>query len=76
MQFHVEKNQSWSRISLTEKLNIEKRYFNTGAYDWLMTKAPTRMFGLIIFMLRTKLEKLQTVPVSLNIMNNINFKKK
>ena len=31
---------------LTEKLNIEKRYFNTGAYDRLMTEAPTRMFAL------------------------------
>ena len=34
---------------------------NTDAYDRLMTEAPTRIFGLIIFILGTKLEKLQTV---------------
>ena len=38
---------------------MEKRHFNTGAYDRLMTEAPIRMFGLI-FMLRTEVEKLQT----------------
>ena len=43
-----------------DKLNIEKQHFNTSAYNWLMTEAPIRMFGLIIFILRRKLEKLQT----------------
>ena len=56
-QFHVKKNQTPSPIDLTEKLNIEKWYFNTGAYGRPMTEAPTR----IIFMLRTKFKKLQTV---------------
>ena len=57
----LKKNQTRSQITLTEKLNIEKRHFNTGAYDRLMTEAPTRMLGLIIFILRSKVEKIQTV---------------
>ena len=61
IQLHVKKNQTRSPITLTEKLNIEKRHFNTGPYDRLMTEAPSRVFGLIIFILGTKLEKLKTV---------------
>ena len=37
IHFCVKKNQIRSPITLTEKLNIEKRHFNTGAYDRLMT---------------------------------------
>ena len=45
--------------ALKEKLNIEKRHFNTGAYD---RKAQTRMFGLIVFIFESKVGKIQTVP--------------
>ena len=41
----LKKNQTRSPITLTEISNIEKRNFNTGAYDRLMTEAPVRMFG-------------------------------
>ena len=52
-----------SPITLTEKLSTEKRHFNTGAYDWLMTEAPTRMFGLIIFFItESEVKKIQIVP--------------
>ena len=45
-------------MTLTEKFIIEKRHFNTGDYDRLMTKVPSLMFGLIIFMLESKVEKI------------------
>ena len=38
-----------------------KRHFTTDAYDRLMTEAQTQIFGLIIYILRTKLEELHTV---------------
>ena len=45
IQFHVKKkNQTRSPIALTEKLNIEKRNFNTGPHDQLMTEASTCIF--------------------------------
>ena len=61
IQFHVKKKSSPITEYLAEKLNIEKRHFNTGVYGRLMTETPTRMFELIILMLRTELEILQTV---------------
>ena len=61
IQFHVKKKSNPNTEYFAGNLNIEKRHFNTGAYDRPMTEAPTRIFELIIFMLRTKLEKLQTV---------------
>ena len=50
------KIQTLLPINLTEKLNIEKRHFNTDAYDRLMAEVPTRMFGLITFILGSKLK--------------------
>ena len=54
-----------SPITLTEKLNLEKPHFNTSADDddRLMTEAPTRMFGLIMFILGSKIDKIQTVTL-------------
>ena len=45
IQFHVKKKSNPITEYFAEKLNIEKQHFNTGAYDRLMTEAPTRMFG-------------------------------
>ena len=46
----LKKNQTRSPITLTEISNIEKRNFNTGAYDRLMTEAPVRMFACYQFL--------------------------
>ena len=53
---------------------MEKRHCNT-VFDRLMTEAPTRMFGLIIFILRTELEKLKTVSRVRQTLWNVSKKK-
>ena len=47
---------------MTDYLDRKSKY-NTGAYDRPMTEAPTRMFGLIIFILRSKVENSKQFPV-------------
>ena len=59
--FYVKKSQTSSPITSAAKLYIEKWHFNTGAYDQLMTKTLIRVLVLIIFILRLKVKKIQTV---------------